>query len=75
MKSKVVYCWNCKTALDIKGSYYQCSSCGATWNELPTLGEFIDIERHRGAQNGGMRYQPVKKRVRVAVKPTRRTKR
>jgi len=38
MKSKVVYCWNCKTAMDLKGDYYQCSSCGATWNEVATLG-------------------------------------
>ena len=35
MKSEVVYCWNCKSAMDLKGAYYQCPSCGATWNEVP----------------------------------------
>jgi len=69
-------CWLCgKETMVNKGSYSQCSSCGATWNELPILGEFIDIERHRGGQGGGLRYEPVKKRVRVAVKPTRPMKR
>ena len=67
-------CWSCgKVTMVNKGDYFQCSECGATWNEQPILGEFIDIERHRGAQDGGLKYTPVRKRVHVAIKPTKRT--
>lgn len=68
-------CWNCgKDTMVNKGDYYQCSECGATWNELPTLGAFIDIQRRPGGMDGTSRYEPVKKRVRVAVKPKPRPK-
>ena len=45
MKSEVVYCWNCKTAMDIEGNYYKCSRCGATWNEIPApCGDGLVVE-------------------------------
>ena len=62
-------CWFCgKVTMVNKGGYFQCSSCGATWNALPTLGAFIDIERHFDGAEGQLAFHPVKKRVRVAVK-------
>jgi len=68
MKSEVVYCWNCKTAMDIEGNYYKCSRCGATWNEIPTLGTFIDIEVHKDGKDGTKAYRPVKRRPRAKSK-------
>ena len=33
-------CWSCGGSLqENKGSYVQCRSCGATWNEVPKLSE------------------------------------
>ena len=32
-------CWFCgKRSMVPKGDYFQCSECGATWNEPPSLG-------------------------------------
>ncbi len=32
-------CWNCgSTAMENKGNFFQCSDCGATWNDLPEEG-------------------------------------
>lgn len=42
MKTKIDYrvtCWSCKgNLMENKGSYWQCRSCGATWNDTPKLG-------------------------------------
>lgn len=38
-------CWYCgKVTMQLVDSYYKCSSCGATWNEQPTL-TAPDVER------------------------------
>lgn len=71
MKSKVVYCWNCKAAMETKGDYYQCLECGATWNELPAPGIFIDIERTKGGQGKSPAYKPVKRRGTTLLKGKR----
>ncbi len=40
-------CWYCKSRdLEDKGDYAQCRSCGATWNEVPTMGIPPMIEVH-----------------------------
>jgi tRNA(Ile2) C34 agmatinyltransferase TiaS len=46
-------CWYCKNdTMECRGSYYQCSKCGATWNETPPPGPmFIECGRD---QNGNM---------------------
>lgn len=32
-------CWYCgKRDMEVKGTYFQCRSCGATWNDVPSLG-------------------------------------
>lgn len=68
-------CWVCgKVTLVDKGDYYQCSECGATWNDLPALGEFVDIKRERGANDGRLKYTPVRKTVRVAVTAKRKSR-
>jgi len=63
MKSEVVYCWNCKTAMTIEGNYYKCSRCGATWNELPSLdGTYIDVAPARGRMSKAKISKPVRRR-------------
>jgi len=71
MKSKVVYCWNCKTAMTQKDTYYQCCSCGATWNKLPESRTFIDIEVHLDGVGETPAYRPVKKRGKTLPKVKR----
>jgi len=57
-------CWSCgKDTMVNQGDYHQCSECGATWNEPPHGGEYLDIERRRGATGGGLKYSPVIKRA------------
>lgn len=61
-------CWSCgKVTMVNKGSYFQCSKCGATYNELPKLGSFIDIESHRDAADGSLAYRPVRRRPGTGV--------
>ena len=56
-------CWYCgKASMVQKGDYYQCSECGATWNEVPDLGTYQGIVRERGAQDGGTKYKPKRQR-------------
>lgn len=39
-------CWSCgKVTMEPRGDFYQCSSCGATWNELPTS-DFSPLAEH-----------------------------
>jgi len=75
MKAEVVYCWNCKTAMTLEGNYYKCPKCGATWNELPTLGGFVDIARdYKGAlKTAG--YHPVRRTASAAKEHLRRMRR
>ena len=57
-------CWSCgKDTMVNKGDYYQCSECGATWNDTPHGGEYTDIERRRGGPDKGLHYEPVRKRA------------
>jgi len=38
-KDKHRWCWHCgKDTMRPDGNFYRCSSCGATWNDLPTPG-------------------------------------
>lgn len=44
-------CWSCgKNTMVLKGDYYQCSECGATWNEQPSLGipPVVEIDARTG---------------------------
>lgn len=62
------YCWYCGDAtMKPVGSYYQCSSCGATWSKPPQLTTFIDVESHRDGQGETPAYRPVKRRPRTGV--------
>lgn len=55
-------CWYCGSRdMENKGSYVQCRSCGATWNETPVIKEYLGIEIERGGQDGKTKYHPVKK--------------
>lgn len=66
------HCWSChKETVEPKGNYYQCSECGATYNTLPELGTFIDIERHYDGTKGTLAYRPVKRRGKTIPKVKR----
>lgn len=66
------HCWSClKETVGAKGTYYQCSECGATYNTLPKLGTFIDIESHRDGVGGTGAYRPVKRRGKTLLKGKR----
>ena len=52
-------CWYCgKQTMESKGSYYQCTECGATWNEQPALGPYQGIATERGAPGSGTKGAP-----------------
>ncbi len=57
-------CWNCdgRDTMVSKGSYYQCSSCGTTWNETPELGTYMDIVTDKRGTNRTRSFHPVRKR-------------
>ncbi len=57
-------CWSCdgKGTMVSKGSYYQCSACGATWNETPDLGTFMDIATDNRGQGNTPSFHPVRRR-------------
>jgi len=62
-------CWFCgKRAMVPKGNYFQCSECGATWNDLPAPGFFIDIEPKHDQATKGTSYSPVRKSRRQIAK-------
>lgn len=59
-------CWFCgKKALVPKGTYYQCSECGATWNEVPVChfnGLVIEpVDSH----TRDTKYRPYRRRSRA----------
>lgn len=42
-----IQCWACgKVPMVDRGAYYQCSECGATWNNVPQLGPPTTILEH-----------------------------
>lgn len=49
--------------------YYQCQECGATWNEQPSLGPYLDIATDNKGQRGTPSYHLVKKSGRVKGGP------
>jgi len=52
-------CWYCgEVTMVDKGDYYQCSSCGTTWNEQPVPGYFMDIKPVKDICHGGTHYAP-----------------
>ncbi len=60
-------CWSCdgKGTMVSKGSYYQCSSCGATWNETLELGTYTDIATDKRGTNRTRSFHPVRKSGKV----------
>lgn len=68
-------CWSCgEKTMEPRDTHYQCTSCGATWNEQPTLGEFIDIARDYKGTGGGASYHPVRRTASAAKAHIRRIK-
>lgn len=56
-------CWYChKRTMVAKGNYFQCSECGATWNEMLSLGKYTVGARDNQGQNLETPSHPVKKR-------------
>ena len=60
-------CWSCnsKGTMVAKGSYYQCSECGATWNEMLTLGSSIGVAIDSRGAGKTSSFHPVKQRGKV----------
>ncbi len=56
-------CWSCdgKGTMVSKGSYYQCSSCGATWNETLELGTYTDIATDKRGTNETSSFHTVRR--------------
>jgi len=51
-----------------KGNYYQCSECGATWNEVPaSLFDGLVVEPV-GHYRQDTKYRPYRRRSRVKAK-------
>ena len=58
-------CWYCgKPAIVLKGNFYQCKECGATWVKLPKPQMFIDIVSETGGSDGLHKLKPKKTRGR-----------
>lgn len=59
-------CWSCgKDTMVNKGNYFECSECGATWNEVPapTVDSLVIEPVYKGRRN--KKYRPSQKRSRV----------
>jgi len=55
-------CWFCgKDTIQPKDSYFQCSECGATWNEQPEPGYYMDIASDTKGPSSTKSYHPVRK--------------
>ena len=61
-------CWYCgKSTMKAKGDFYQCSACGATWNEVPEMHNpalgAIEVIQGAGGVIVGFGYRPRKQRA------------
>ena len=64
-------CWSCgKDTMKPVETWYQCTSCGATWVDLPSLSQtYIDIEPAPGGMDGTKKLRSVRRHASTLKRP------
>ena len=68
-------CWFCgKNTMEPEDTYYQCTSCGATWVDQPELRMYMDVKVVADSHLGRTTGTPTRKRGKVIPPLSRRDK-
>jgi len=58
-KDRHKVCWFCgNNTMKLRGKYYECANCGATYNDIPELSHPV-MKVSKGATDGGTRGSPL----------------